>query len=135
MRMRAIPRGPLIFLLGAVVFAGAVTLGRTFRAPAAAAPDDARVAAERARAEMERLVSFVEARRAAGDRLPANVDALYRRWGAAHPGEAEPRDPYDGLRFGYALGDSGYYLVSSGPDGEAATGDDIIRRVTWQRRR
>jgi Zn-dependent protease with chaperone function len=56
---------------------------------------------------------------------PPDADALYAHWAQLHPGEEEPRDPFDGERFGYALEERRYLLWSAGPDAESDA-DDIV---------
>lgn len=85
--------------------------------------------AERTAGEMARLVDFIRAEHAAGRGTPADAEELYARWTEAHPAEAEPTDPYDGLRLGYARDEAGYFVWSSGPDGEPGTDDDVHQRI------
>ena len=56
--------------------------------------------------------------------FPEDDDALYAAWAELHPGESEPRDPFDGERFGYSVKDGEFGLWSLGPD--AADEDDDI---------
>jgi hypothetical protein len=56
---------------------------------------------------------------------PPDADALYAHWAQLHPGQEEPRDPFDGERFGYALEEEHYLLWSAGPDPESDA-DDIV---------
>ena len=46
---------------------------------------------------------------------------------AAHADQPDPRDPYDGQRFGYQLRDGHYVLWSVGPDKQSGTADDILK--------
>jgi Zn-dependent protease with chaperone function len=56
---------------------------------------------------------------------PADVDALYAHWARLNPGQEEPRDPFDGERFGYVLEAERYLLWSAGPDPESDA-DDVV---------
>ena len=47
---------------------------------------------------------------------PADIDALYKAWSLAHPGDPLPIDPYDGRRLGYRLDGDEYVIWSIGPD-------------------
>jgi hypothetical protein len=82
----------------------------------------------RANAEIQRLIDFIEAERAAGRRIPAHAEGLYDRWNEAHA-DPEPFDPYDGFRLGYHLDEDSYSIWSSGPDAEPDTEDDVERTV------
>ena len=82
----------------------------------------------RANAEIQRLIDFIEAERAAGRRVPAHAESLYDRWNAANS-DPEPFDPYDGYRLGYHLDETSYSIWSSGPDAKPDTEDDVERTV------
>ena len=82
----------------------------------------------RANAEIQRLIDFIEAERAAGRRIPAHAESLYDRWNAANS-DPEPIDPYDGYRLGYHLDEESYSIWSSGPDAQPDTDDDVERTV------
>ncbi len=47
---------------------------------------------------------------------PEDIDALYKAWSRAHPGEPQPLDPYDGRPLGYRLDGDEYVIWSIGPD-------------------
>jgi hypothetical protein len=79
-------------------------------------------------ADLGRLRAFVLVETAAGA-TPATERVLYERWAATHPGDREPRDPYDGQRYGYALEGTHATLYSRGPDGEPNTVDDLMLRI------
>ena len=85
------------------------------------------MAAIQARMGLEALANVVELERTAGQ-VPADVDALYAKAAERHPDQPEPRDPYDGQRFGYQQRDGRYVLWSVGPDKQTGTADDIVRR-------
>lgn len=62
---------------------------------------------------------------------PADGEALYGFWRSTRPATAQPEDPYDGSKYGYAKSEGGgFELWSSGPDAETGTEDDIrvVRR-------
>ena len=86
-----------------------------------------------ASADMAALTALLDERRGPGGLLPWDSDELYEAWKAAHPGAPEPRDPFDGGRYGYRSRDGHYQLWSSGPDGESWTDDDL--RVDSRTRR
>jgi len=92
-------------------------------APFIAPPAEEGVA--RARAEIAQLSALVEAERVAGRPIPWGLDDLYELWASAHPGTAEPTDPFDGSRYGYDRSDGDYRIWSSGPDQKARTNDDV----------
>jgi hypothetical protein len=79
----------------------------------------------RARAEIAQLSALVDAERAAGRLIPWDVDELYALWATAHPGTAEPLDPFDGGRYGYDRWGGDYRIWSSGPDQKPRTTDDV----------
>ena len=79
-----------------------------------------------ARADLDALVDLLEERRAAGLVLPWDDDDLYDRWSEKYPDAPEPRDPFDGERYGYRTREDHYQLWSSGPDGESRTSDDVL---------
>lgn len=70
------------------------------------------------------LRQFLTDEVAAGRTLPADMPELYDRWKATHGSEG-PFDPFDGAQYGYITSGSIYRLVSSGPDREPDTDDDI----------
>jgi len=85
-----------------------------------------------ARADIGALSTLLDTRRAAGDVLPWDTNELYAVWSERNPDAPEPRDPFDGGRYGYRTRDDHYQLWSSGPDGESRTSDDVLvdSRVT-----
>lgn len=87
------------------------------------------IGAERARAEVTRdfsaLAEVADDFRQRSGFFPANDEMLYAAWQALRFGQPEPRDPFDTLRYGYFVRGEGFVLVSSGPDGEPDTDDDI----------
>jgi Zn-dependent protease with chaperone function len=66
------------------------------------------------RQDFQRMGAFIEAEVQAGRALPWDEDELYQRWRAAHPGEPEPLDPYDGMWYGYEQKGEHFRLWSSG---------------------
>jgi hypothetical protein len=79
-----------------------------------------------AHARLDSLGRYVESRRANGQQLPRDDEALY----ALHRAELDrdaPVDPFDGKRFGYEMDADGdtYVLWSAGPDGRSGTEDDL----------
>ena len=76
-------------------------------------------------ADLAALTGILDKRRTAGELLPWDSDELYDAWRVMHPASPEPRDPFDGGRYGYRSRDGHYQLWSSGPDGESWTEDDV----------
>lgn len=58
--------------------------------------------------------------------LPSDLDDVYEAWPDWYGGAQAPVDPFDGLRYGYELRESGFSIWSSGPDGEPETDDDLV---------
>ncbi len=117
-RWPALAAGTVVALFVALPFAGGVAFVRTVcRANPAAARSqgekDRRSLADAARAYKKRTGGY-----------PANIDTLYGAWVEQHPGLPEPRDPFDGLRFGASFQDGAFTLWSSGPDPDEEA-DDI----------
>jgi Zn-dependent protease with chaperone function len=116
-----------------------VMRGSLLRASVNRYHDDAtlpREAAERVvRDDFARLATFLEAEVSAGRELPWDEDELYDRWRAAHPGEPEPLDPYDGRWYGYQQKGEHFRIWSSGPRDDARRGStyDSRTRSTLQR--
>jgi Zn-dependent protease with chaperone function len=81
-------------------------------------------AAQRARADIMRLVEFIELERQRST-LPWNGTELYQRLELEYPKGKLPTDPYDDSRYGYDQRGDAYQLWSSGPDGKSWTDDDI----------
>ena len=79
-----------------------------------------------ARAHLVALGTLLEERRSAGQVLPWDDDDLYDLWFDKYPDAPEPRDPFDGERYGYRSRDDHFQLWSSGPDGESRTSDDLL---------
>ena len=75
--------------------------------------------------DMASFTALLDRRRAAGELLPWDTDELYEAWASAHPGKSEPRDPFDGGRYGFRSREGHYQLWSSGPDGDSWTDDDV----------
>ena len=94
-------------------------------APVRLAPpeDRLRPAAE---AGLSALAAAVEDHQARFSTPPADLDALYAHWATLNPDEPEPRDPYDGLRFGYVVTGASYSIMSAGPSPESSDDD-----ITW----
>jgi hypothetical protein len=86
----------------------------------APATEDLRSSVER---DILALVEVVESHRDRSGELPVDADALYGAWLAAHPGQEELVDPYDGQRYGYELRGSESVIWSGGPDPEDSTDD------------
>ena len=118
---------------GALIAANIPEMLENFAAASseAADPDSAYVvppldsAMQIARADIAALTELLESRRATGV-LPWDGDELYAAYAETHPGAAEPRDPFDGGRYGYRTRGNEYQLWSSGPDGESLTSDDVM---------
>lgn len=118
---------------GGLVSALAEPVGRTAPAlvtqpqtPQAPVDVEQELTTIRVRMDLETLANIVERERMAGGTLPS-VDALYGKFTENNPGTAEPRDPYDGQRFGYEPHGDFYILRSAGPDKVRGTVDDIVR--------
>jgi Zn-dependent protease with chaperone function len=89
----------------------------------------ARDVAERVmREDFARLASFLDNEMRAGRELPWDEDELYDRWRAAHPGEPDPLDPYDGMWYGYEQKGEHFRIWSSGPDGRRSVRYDSRTR-------
>jgi hypothetical protein len=69
--------------------------------------------------DLERISAFLHAEVDGGRELPWDSVELHDRWAAAHPGQDEPRDPYDGMRYGYDQKGEHFRLWSVGPDDES----------------
>lgn len=81
-------------------------------------------------ADFDRLEGAVLRWRTREGRLP-NDDEVLVAWGELREGSF-PTDPFDGSAYGYYLeAEDVAVLYSSGPDGEAATPDDIERRLSF----
>jgi Zn-dependent protease with chaperone function len=87
-------------------------------------PEAARLEAE---AGMKALVEAAETHHEKAGGYPTDEDHLYAIWVELHPGESEPRDPFDGERFGYSSRDGAYVIWSTGPDATDDK-DDIEHR-------
>ena len=92
--------------------------------PADAPDGDPTRLALRARADLDVLAAFLDARLAAGNGLPQSETELAAVWEEATGGPL-PTDPFDGFDYGYHVDGDTYLLWSSGPDGESGTADDI----------
>lgn len=92
------------------------------------APPPREVAERLVRDDFARIAAFIEAEVAAGRALPWDADELYARWRAAHPGEPELLDPYDGMWYGYEQKGEHFRIWSTGP------GDDRRRSLRYDSR-
>jgi len=90
------------------------TAGLPGAAPEIAAINPAH--SEQVRTDILGLAAVVTATRAQTGAPPANAEALYRAWRAAHPGVPEPVDPYDGQHYGYQIDGVEFLIWSAGPD-------------------
>ena len=97
-----------------------------FAATASSVDFDQEMAAIQARMGLETLANVIELERTTAV-IPPDVDQLYARAAERNQGQPEPRDPYDGQRFGYQQRDGQYVLWSVGPDKQSGTSDDIVR--------
>jgi Zn-dependent protease with chaperone function len=75
--------------------------------------------------DLDRIGDFLLAEQAAGRGLPTNSRDLWSIWKASYPGQAIPKDAYDGTPYGYYRTRDGFVLWSSGPDRKSDTEDDI----------
>ena len=113
---------PTAGLVGAV---GAFAkFGRQLQQPSQGAVPPADAAA-RTQEGLRSLFRVADAYHVEHGAPPPDVDALYARWSQLNPGAEEPRDPYDGQRFGYAVEEGRYLLWSAGPDPESDA-DDVV---------
>jgi Zn-dependent protease with chaperone function len=98
-------------------------------APRLVPPGEAEeVARTQVAADFDRLQVAITTWAAANGRLPAD-DEVLGLWSELGDGPF-PTDPFDGSYYGYYLEAADVaILYSSGPDGEAATEDDIERRL------
>lgn len=83
--------------------------------------------------DFARIGAFLEAEMKAGRELPWDEDELYDRWRAAHPGESEPLDPYDGMWYGYEQKGEHFRIWSTGPGDDRHSGlryDSRTRAIT-----
>jgi hypothetical protein len=93
---------------------------------ASATPQETQPAADVAEAGLRSLWQAADAYQTRHHALPPDADALYFHWYELNPGEDEPRDPYNGERFGYLLLQGQRYLLwSTGPDVKGEE-DDIV---------
>jgi Zn-dependent protease with chaperone function len=92
----------------------------TFKAPPL---EEGRATAAR---DFASLSALLEERRRSGLGLPWDGDELSAVWAAAHPGQPEPVDPFDGTGYGYHVHDRDYLLYSVGPDQDGYSDDDLI---------
>ena len=76
------------------------------------------VADRQVREDFQRLAAFLETELKAGRDLPWDGSELYDRWRTGQPGQAEPRDPYDGMPYGYEQRGEQFRIWSAGPDGD-----------------
>jgi hypothetical protein len=81
------------------------------------------------RQDLDRIGNFLLEEQAAGRGLPTNSRDLWSIWKATNPGEAMPKDAYDGTPYGYYRTRDGFVLWSSGPDRKSDTEDDIEWRA------
>jgi Zn-dependent protease with chaperone function len=95
-------------------------------APSTSVDFDKEMAAIQARMGLETLANVVELEKTNGT-IPMDVDALYGKVAERHPDQPDPRDPYDGQRFGYQLRGNEYVLWSVGPDKQSGTADDVVK--------
>lgn len=93
--------------------------------PGEAAANDNRAIV--AQGDLERLAALVDREIATRRTPPADYEELMTIWRSRYqlPG---PVDPFDGEPYGYEVTGVSYRLWSSGPDGRAGTGDDIVVR-------
>ncbi len=104
-------------------------LGDQDEAPAVEAIG-AEAAARQAQEDLRRIAELIDLTASASGEYPEDLDALVALWESAHPGEALPRDPFDGAAYGYQKEAHAYRLWSSGPDGESETADDLGSEAT-----
>ena len=133
-RTPAVAAGLAVALLVAFPLLGAVTFVRTvgpkfmenLRKQQRLAATRANPAAARLEAEagIRSLTEAIVTHQRKTGEYPEDDDALYAAWAELHPGEPEPRDPFDGERFGYSFKNGVYGLWSLGPDAEDES-DDI----------
>jgi hypothetical protein len=95
--------------------------------PAASVDFDQEMAAIQARMGLETLANVIELEKTTAGAMPPDVDALYTKVAQRHADQPDPRDPYDGQRFGYQIRDGHYVLWSVGPDKQSGTADDIVK--------
>jgi Zn-dependent protease with chaperone function len=95
------------------------TSAETYQAP----PPE--VGTAQARKDLAMLASSIREDERAGRGMPWDTREMYERWNAAHPGEVEPLDPFDGSRYAYEQRGNQFKLWSVGPDEEWRTGDDL----------
>ena len=96
-------------------------------APATAVHFERERAAIPALMGLETLANVVELEKTNGT-IPADVDQLYAKVAERHRDQPDPRDPYDGQRFGYQQSGGMYVLWSVGPDKQSGTADDIVKQ-------
>lgn len=93
--------------------------------PVATLGDEA--AARQAENDLGRIERLLDAHLGEHGSYPDDLESLIEVWETAYPGEAMPRDPFDGADYGYTPWESGYRIWSSGPDRESETADDLAR--------
>lgn len=91
-------------------------------------------AAEIVQSDFARILEFLTSEIARGANVPEDGSAFADRWRERHGGAEPPEDPYDGYAYGYNLVGAEVRVVSSGPDGEAGSADDIVLHSPLRRR-
>ncbi|MGD2070850.1 MAG: type II secretion system protein GspG [Gemmatimonadota bacterium] len=87
---------------------------------------DVGAARRQVEADYAELSSFLEENWTAAD-APTSIFDVRAAWEERYPDRAFPTDPFDGYDYGYTRVGASYELLSSGPDGEPGTDDDILQ--------
>jgi Zn-dependent protease with chaperone function len=88
--------------------------------------EDVEAATAQVERDFERILTLATGHLATTGALPGTISEVEELWAEAFPGLEFPHDPFDGLSYGYGLiDDDTVHLLSSGPDGESHTDDDI----------
>jgi Zn-dependent protease with chaperone function len=110
--------------------AAASAAGAETSTPALAREVDPRQATLRVESDFDAIAAVILAHHRRTGEWAADDEPLRAAWASERPGEEFPSDPFDG--YAYALSvipGGGVILVSSGPDAEAGTEDDLTREV------
>jgi hypothetical protein len=75
--------------------------------------------------DFETWAAFLGALHARRGAYPTDVDALYETWGELRRRERAPFDPFTGRGYWYQVTESGYVILSAGPDHRFDTADDL----------
>jgi hypothetical protein len=81
--------------------------------------------------DFARISEVIRQHHASTGQVLADSDVLESVWTDYRDGEAAPTDPFDGYAYGFVADEESVTVVSSGPDAEAQTDDDIVTTVVF----